>query len=496
MLRFQVDVTAADAASRTIEGVAVPFGEVAELSGAKYRFTPGSLRAARSRTPLLLGHDTNQPVGVLVEMSDTDQGTIARFRVDEGAPGDLALAQASSGSRGGLSIGAAIEAAEPDEAGVNVVTRASLFETSLVSIPAFAGAAVTTVTAEQDPDPAPEPDTTNQPDDPAHTPEEETVENTTPEPVAAERQAEIIVTAERQATPDLTPAQYVHHMVRAQKGDAESGRLVQAALSNLTTATEPGLVPEAYVNTLLGQLPDNRPLYEVVRHAPLPSVGMKLQKPIITQGAKGSWVAENAATPSNAFAVGLHEVQIEQWAGGWSLSVALIERGEGAAETVYRSAILDYHQAVEGAIMTELNLAAISTATSAGAGKVMDDIGTGAAKVFTESGRRPNAVAMAPDTWAKLLPVLGPLAFTGGSTSASTLGGTLSGLRIVVTPEITNAAIYVMDASVIEVRDSNPVQLRANVVGTMNVELGVTAFVAVDVEAPKAICRVGAAPTK
>jgi hypothetical protein len=53
-----------------------------------------------------------------------------------------------------------------------------------------------------------------------------------------------------------------------------------------------------------------------------------------------------------------------------------------------------------------------------------------------------------------------------------------------------------MDASVIEVRDSNPVQLRANVVGTMNVELGVTAFVAVDIETPAAVCRVGAAPTK
>lgn len=490
MLTFQVDVTAADTTSRTIEGIAVPFDEVAELSGQRYRFTPGSLRAARSRTPLLLGHDTNQPVGVLVEMSDTDQGTIARFRVDDGAPGDLALAQASSGSRGGLSIGAAIEEADTDDDGVNVVTRASLFETSLVSISAFAGSSVTTVTASQDA-PASDPDPT--PDDPAEAPEEETVENTTPEPVAAERQ-DIMIQAQDPA-PELTPAAFVHQLVRAQKGDVGAARIVHAALSNLTTATEPGLVPDAYVKTMLGELPDNRPLWGAVRHAALPATGMNLQKPIISQGAVGGWVAENAATPSNAFAVALHEVKVHQWAYGVSLSLALLERGEGAAEVVYRSAILDYHQAVEAAIMTEITLAGISTASSAGAGKIMDDIGIGAAKVYSESGHRPDAVAMSPETWAKLLPVLGPLAYTSGQTSAATIAGSLAGLRLVVTPEITNTAIYVMDSSTIEVRESNPIQLRANVVGTMNVELGVSAFVALDLEQPKAVCRVGAAPS-
>ena len=490
MLRFEIDVTAADQESRVIEGVAVPYGEVANLGGADYRFTKGSLRAARERTPLLLSHDMSQPIGVLSSITETDSGAIARFKIDTTPAGDMALVQAQSGSRGGLSIGAAIVASEPDDDGINVVSEASLLEVSLCSVAAFAEAKVLSVAASADPEPNPTPD------DPAeNTPEEETVENTTPEPVAAELPAEIIVKAERQASPDITAAQFVHHMVRAQKGDTQSGQIVQAALSNLTTITEPGLVPEPYVNKLLGEMPDNRPLNEIASKSALPAVGMKLQKPIITTAAKGGWVAENAATPSNAFAVGLHEVQIEQWAGGWSLSVALLERGEGAAETVFRSAILDYHQAVEGAIFNDILLASIATATTAGAGKVLEDIGIGAAKVFTESGHRPNAVLMAPDTWAKVLPVLGPLAFTGGSTSASTLGGTLSGLRIVVTPEITNAAIYVMDASVLEVRESNPIQLRANVVGTMNVELGVTAFMAVDVEQPKAICRVGAAQT-
>ena len=61
MLRFTVDVTAADAAARTIEGLAVPYGEVAVLNGARYTFEPGSLSLARARTPLLLAHDQSQP---------------------------------------------------------------------------------------------------------------------------------------------------------------------------------------------------------------------------------------------------------------------------------------------------------------------------------------------------------------------------------------------------------------------------------------------------
>ena len=51
MLRFDIDVTAADESRREITGIAVPFGETANLNGRAYRFEPGSLRAARKRTP-------------------------------------------------------------------------------------------------------------------------------------------------------------------------------------------------------------------------------------------------------------------------------------------------------------------------------------------------------------------------------------------------------------------------------------------------------------
>ena len=92
MLQFDIDVSAADQQTRTIEGVAVPYGETANLGGTVYRFQEGSLVQARNRTPLLLGHDRNRPIGVLVELADTPNGALARFQIDNGIEGDLAVA--------------------------------------------------------------------------------------------------------------------------------------------------------------------------------------------------------------------------------------------------------------------------------------------------------------------------------------------------------------------------------------------------------------------
>src|SRR5215470_9178143 len=110
MIRFEMDVLAADQVERTIDGVIVPYGEVGRIAGVDYRFLPGSVKTARSRTPLLVDHDRSRPVGVLERLEETEHGATARFRVDGTDDGTRVLAQAASGSRGGLSIGATVEA--------------------------------------------------------------------------------------------------------------------------------------------------------------------------------------------------------------------------------------------------------------------------------------------------------------------------------------------------------------------------------------------------
>src|SRR6187399_3191729 len=150
MLRFEVRASA-DAEARVIEGTVLPYGVPQRIGSGVYRFAAGSLTAARQTTPLVLGHDTNRPVGVLAELAGGDDSATARFRIDATPDGDTALAQAASGSRAGLSIGAeAVDfTAAPD--GIIDVTLAHLFEVSLVSVPAFEGATVSRVAAQLDP---------------------------------------------------------------------------------------------------------------------------------------------------------------------------------------------------------------------------------------------------------------------------------------------------------------------------------------------------------
>ena len=220
MLKFDIDVRTAEADSRTITGVAVPYGETANLGGTVYTFTAGSLTQARQRTPLLLGHDRNRPIGVLVDLVDTPGGALARFSVDAGAEGDLALAQAASGSRGGLSIGAEIVDGTTGADGVVTVTAASLLEVSLVSIPAFAGADVMQVAADKT-DESAEDDDENDPtieDEAEATAEDEKEESDMleNETVAADLAA---IPAAAAARPVMAADTYITAMVRAMKGD-------------------------------------------------------------------------------------------------------------------------------------------------------------------------------------------------------------------------------------------------------------------------------------
>src|SRR5262245_27300686 len=136
MLRFEMDISAADMRRRTIEGLAVPYGEVAEIEGRRYRFLPGSVELARTRTPLLVDHDRRGPVGVLAALERTEAGELARFRVDETAEGDTALVQAASGSRGALSVGAVVDRSTERD-GIVEVAAARAVEFSLVALGAF-----------------------------------------------------------------------------------------------------------------------------------------------------------------------------------------------------------------------------------------------------------------------------------------------------------------------------------------------------------------------
>src|SRR5262245_11134731 len=115
---------AGEARARSIEGVLLPYnvqGRAAD--GLLYVFEAGSLTPLRDRTPLLLGHDRNRPVGVMSMLASSDSEARATFAVDSTPDGDQAIVQAQSGSRAALSVGAQPTLYQLDESGDELVVR-------------------------------------------------------------------------------------------------------------------------------------------------------------------------------------------------------------------------------------------------------------------------------------------------------------------------------------------------------------------------------------
>jgi hypothetical protein len=148
-----------DQAARTITGLAVPYGAVADKYGIKITFDAGSLEYS---DPARMAHlqDHMTPVGFHRSITDTAAGPMVELAVLDGPEGSTAKANrdqllydAANGLYSGLSVGVDYSL-DPedgdvtiDDQGVYHVQRATWRETSTTYMPAFDDARVTRVAA-------------------------------------------------------------------------------------------------------------------------------------------------------------------------------------------------------------------------------------------------------------------------------------------------------------------------------------------------------------
>lgn len=153
-LAFASEPTATvDAPRRRITGLALPYNVVALKNGRRFMFRQGSLEwGALDRVKFLRDHDYAQAIGVPDQLDDQADGLHAVFKVGRGKAGDDALALAEDKVLDGLSPGVDIldTIPHPTMRGVEIVTRARLREISLLAMPAYDDARVTSVAASAD----------------------------------------------------------------------------------------------------------------------------------------------------------------------------------------------------------------------------------------------------------------------------------------------------------------------------------------------------------
>ncbi|MET8650748.1 HK97 family phage prohead protease [Nocardia aurea] len=135
---------------RQVHGVAVPYGQVAEIyeDGFTYqeRFEQGafarSIRERGAKVRLFVSHDTRRlPVGRAVELEERSDGLHVAFEVAQTRDGDDAIELVRSGTVDAFSVGFRGLHHRMDGE-VVVRTEAALMEVSLVSFPAYSGASV------------------------------------------------------------------------------------------------------------------------------------------------------------------------------------------------------------------------------------------------------------------------------------------------------------------------------------------------------------------
>ena len=482
MLRFTVDVTAADAESRTIEGLAVPYGEVAILNGSRYTFEPGSLALARARTPLLLQHDPSRPIGVLAEHGDREDGLGVRFAIDSTPDGDAAIAQAQSGSRGGLSIGAEVDAFTELEGGVRSVTAARILEVSLVSLSAFEGAGVERVAAELEPDDDDDDDGDDAGDEKGDPPATEGEEEMQDSPLEAGAAPVVLAAAAR---PTLTAGEYVLAIAGAQRGDSAALAVVQAALTESTLADLTGVLPPSYQTEILGGKVTPRTLSTVFGGRPLPSSGLAIVKPVWGVTPAGDWLTPiTGDAPSNAATISTQQADVRGWAWGVAIPYMLATRSDPDVITaMYSQAVEDFYDDVEQAIADEL------TGAAAGAGSTL---GALIAEYYDASGTNPDVIVAAPDVWGALADAKQLDQATGLGSTVSAAGGlaaSFAGLPFVVSGKLAAGAMILATRRAIDARVTNPVKMTANAIGALNVELGVVGEAVVDTDWPNELMQ-------
>jgi HK97 family phage prohead protease len=132
---------------RTISGVAVPYGVDAVVTGGeKVRIEAGALPVDGKAPKLFMYHDSTQPVGVVTERVETDEGMMFSARIAATAAGDEALVLAQEGVLDSVSVGINPTKWKMD-GDTMVVKAAEWVELSLVPVPAFAGAVITDIAA-------------------------------------------------------------------------------------------------------------------------------------------------------------------------------------------------------------------------------------------------------------------------------------------------------------------------------------------------------------
>jgi HK97 family phage prohead protease/HK97 family phage major capsid protein len=483
----------ADLEERTITGIAVPYGQDANIGG-QYteRFVPGAISDVTD-VKLFYGHE--EPIGRVLSGRDTEAGYEIVAKLTEGVQrADETLALMRDGVLNKFSVGFVPLESERDGSTVTR-TKVSLKEVSVVAFPAFGNANITEVredggTPVETGEPQPEQDNS-------------VAENIELDVRAVQDEvAEIrrlVEAGQTVATPAPMGSEFRSQGEFAKALVAGDIKAQEFARTASTSADAAVVAPWfGYINTLIA---NNRPTVSAFSRAALPATGLTVEYSKIDANTLDvdQQDPENEALAFGNLTFETISTPVKTYGGYTSFSRQYVERSQvNTLDQVFQGLALAYAGATNGALVTAL--AALDyngktfDADGGTAASLATGIANGAAYIFTNTGLRPEFILTGTSGYVQLATIAAgdgrPVLLSDGNgfnnigtANIPGLAGSVFGLPIVVDPAIGANVVYMANSAAVITMESAgaPVRLTDGDVTTLTDSVSVYGYMAIAV---------------
>jgi HK97 family phage prohead protease/HK97 family phage major capsid protein len=459
-----------DAETREVSGIAVPYGQTADIGTYQEQFVPGAIRSVED-VKLFWQH--SEPIGKIIEGRDTEAGFEIRAKISDTPRGQEAYTLLKDGVINKFSVGF-MPLEQTRDGSLVTRTLVDLKEVSLVSFPAFSGASVSEVREEQTvADVASDSTTTKEP----------TMDNMELDVRAVQDEvAEIRRELELVKTPTISVPSF-ETKFRSQgdyakalvSGDSDAVELFRAATS-ADAALRPAFV--GFINNLINT---GRPTLSAFSINALPATGLSVEYAKVNTNsiAIGKQSTENSALSEGAVALSTVSVSVNTYGGFTKISKQAIERSTvNYLDVAFQAMSLAYAKKMNTefiAVLAALTWTGKTYDLSAlTAAAVMGGIADGAAYIYNATGLAPEFIVAGVTAYKRLVsivdtagrPVVQQVG-TGdniiGLANIPGLKGSILGLPIVVDPALDAKTAYLANSMALTTYESAGTPTRLSV---------------------------------
>jgi len=450
-----------EADTREVVGIAVPYGQIADIGSYQEKFAPGAIRSVED-VKLFWQH--SEPIGKILEGKDTEAGFEIRAMISDTPRGQEAYTLLKDGVINKFSVGF-MPLEQTREGSLVTRTLVDLKEVSLVSFPAFQGANVAEVREELT--------VAEVVADSIQTKETNMSENMELDVRAVQDEvAEIRRELELVKTPTIatnafetkfrSQGEYAKALV---SGDQDAVELFRATSAD--AALRPAFV--GYINNLINS---GRPTLNAFNIQALPATGLTVEYAQVNTNtiAIGKQTTENTALSTGDVALTTVSVPVATYGGFTNISKQAIERSTvNYLDVAFQAMSLAYAKKMNVDFVA--TLAALSytgktvDCSTLTAAVVIEGIANGAAIIYNNTGLFPEFIVAGTVAYRRLVSVVdtsgrpiltqdGAGVNNIGSAQVAGLKGSILGLPIIVDPAMDSKTAYLANSAAVTTYES------------------------------------------